>query len=226
MHCITGTATNGMACGTDVDCGGAAGSCAPDANCYFGPPQTIQMTFFGGGKPCVVSVVAAASTGTLDATSGSLSVMLPLAARVYLPVGGCPVCTGGLCQGGKNNGGGCIPVGAGMTSVDCLPNDADFVGTASLSLAGFGTGTSTLSDSGGIFCLGQANAGAYGLPPARQISVTGALAGDLHDGNPHAAAVVTNLCIGATGNGIIDAAADLPGPGSMTVSATLELVPE
>jgi hypothetical protein len=224
MHCISASAADGMSCSGDADCGGSVGSCAPDANCYVGPPLTIPHLFFGGTEPCVVIIVVADSAGTLDAATGSLSLTLPLTARVYLPVGGCPSCTGGICQGGKNNGGACTAVGTGMTSVDCLPADADFTGSAALPLAAFGTDMSVVSAASGLFCISQRTAGAFGLSLARQIAVTGTAAGDLHDGNAHAASLVGNVCVGATANAVIDAATDLPGPGSLTVAGTLQLV--
>ena len=38
-HCVNNNSL--PACTSDLNCGGSAGSCALDANCYFGPPLPI-----------------------------------------------------------------------------------------------------------------------------------------------------------------------------------------
>jgi hypothetical protein len=42
--------------------------------------------------------------------------------------------------------------------------------------------------------------------------------GDLSDGLSHPSVLVNNFCIPATGNPALDSIADLPGPGSLSIS--------
>ena len=77
-------------------------------------------------------------------------------------------------------------------------------------------------------CPGQVNPGAFGVAPqqdngdppppfAQAIKQTGSPGGNLTDGQPHPSVLVSNFCIPATGNGSVDGAADLPGPGSLSL---------
>ena len=78
-HCVNNNTL--PACTADGDCGGAAGSCALDANCYFGPPLPIVSPApFASLTTCVINAVQTTASGTFDASSGGL--------------GGCPYAPG------------------------------------------------------------------------------------------------------------------------------------
>jgi hypothetical protein len=100
-HCIAGTNTGG-ACTADGQCGGNAGSCAPDANCYFGPPLPIANTEAAALSTCVLNVIAADASGSATLNTGEATNTLPLASRVYLTSNAtapCPVCVDTFCSG-------------------------------------------------------------------------------------------------------------------------------
>jgi hypothetical protein len=79
------------------------------------------------------------------------------------------------------------------------------------------------------FCPGQVPSigpglyGAFGLRAARKIIETGMPAGDI-TGGPASAILASTFCIPATGNGLIDGSADLPGPGATSLPGIMELV--
>jgi hypothetical protein len=50
----------------------------------------------------------------------------------------------------------------------------------------------------------------------------GSPSGDLSDGLPHAGVLVSNFCIPPTGNNALDGIADLPGPGSLSLSGNAQ----
>src|SRR6185295_18774017 len=71
-HCINTNTTPAPACTSDANCGGAAGACALDANCYFGPPLPIRSPNpFGALTTCIQNVVQQNAGGTFDGTTGS-----------------------------------------------------------------------------------------------------------------------------------------------------------
>jgi hypothetical protein len=81
----------------------------------------------------------------------------------------------------------------------------------------------------GKFCPGQVPTigpglnGAFGLLAARTIVETGAPAGDI-TGGPGNAILASTFCVPATGNGLIDGSADLPGPGATSLPGAMEIV--
>ena len=79
-HCITDPT---VSCTDDSECGGLTGSCAADANCFFGPPVPVN----GFPSTCVVNTFAADASGTVNTTTGDSSVNITLASRVYLTLG-------------------------------------------------------------------------------------------------------------------------------------------
>jgi len=81
----------------------------------------------------------------------------------------------------------------------------------------------------GNFCPGQTAAGnpfgfsgAFGFGNAECIKENGTPAGDLTDGNPHPSVLGSVFCIPATHNAAIDGAADLPGPGGITLNVNAQ----
>jgi hypothetical protein len=223
-HCISEVHT-GMACTTDLNCEPAApGSCAPDAQCFFGPPLPLPN---GALSTCVVNPIASNVSGTADPTTGSAMVNLPLGSRTYLTgnsTSPCPRCVNNVCVGGAKNGmGPCTAVGAALTSLDCPPTPAQFVATLGVSINPLTTGVVTTTSSTGSFCPGQANVGAFGKTTARAIRETGIPPGNITDGLVHNAHLAAVFCIPKTGNLAIDGAADLPGPGAIGLNVNLKL---
>jgi hypothetical protein len=62
-----GNTNTGMACTADANCGRGAGTCALDANCFFGPPLPIVNA---GLSTCVVNGIQTDGSGTLTPASG------------------------------------------------------------------------------------------------------------------------------------------------------------
>jgi hypothetical protein len=138
--------------------------------CRFGPPLPIPNPTSTSTSTCVVNVVSGPASGAGNC-SGSVSALnLPLASGIYLDgdlVSGtpgiqpCPICTGGTCKGGPNDGLACTPGttttgDAYPTSNDCPPPAANFLGNLPI---GFnlttGAQTKTASDQAAqtnVFC--------------------------------------------------------------------------
>jgi len=79
-HCIGNTNT-GMACTADANCGRGAGTCALDANRFFGPPLPIVNA---GLSTCVVNGIQTDGSGTLTSASGDAVLGIKVSSRVYL----------------------------------------------------------------------------------------------------------------------------------------------
>ena len=60
---------------------------------------------------------------------------------------------------------------------------------------------------------------------ARAVVETGKPAGPLTDGAPHTAVLASVFCIPQTGNIAIDISADIPGPGSIGLNGSVQLLP-
>ena len=74
----------------------------------------------------------------------------------------------------------------------------------------------------GNFCPGQTNTGGhmfgcFGSAACRTITENGVASGAISTGTPASATLAAVFCIGATGNGLVDASADLPGPGAVSL---------
>jgi hypothetical protein len=231
-HCVNNNTL--PACANDGACGGTAGSCADDANCYFGPPLPIV------GVPaslttCVLNVIKSDASGTVNLATGASSVSLPLLSRVYITgnsASPCPTCiknkcdatwkTGGVGNPSPDSGNKCVAVGALATSHDCRPNLPGFQAPLDTDLTPLTTGTASKTNAGGLMCV-QSNAGAFGKPTAKCITETGSPAGDSSDGAPHGSRLGSVFCIPATGNPAIDGVADLPGPGAIGLNGTVQV---
>jgi len=229
-HCIN---NNSMpACTSDANCGGAATSCAADANCFFGPPLPILTPPPNGAlTTCVLNVVGGPDPasqsnagGTVDTGTGDSTVSMPLASRVYITgntTSPCPKCISGSCTYGQHSGGACTAVGSKQTSNDCAPTLGGFQAALAVSLNPLTTGSASMTNASGSFCPSQANAGAFGLGTAQCIQQTGASPGpSVTDGQPHNANLASVFCIPATGAFAVDLVADLPGPGAFSLNGT------
>jgi len=230
-HCI-GNTNFGTACTLDSQCGGNVGSCALDPNCFFAGPLPILN---GPLSTCVVNVIATDAGGTGDITTGTSSVNIPLASRVYLTgnsASPCPKCVAAKCVGGLNNGGNCSAGSNTLgTSQDCPPANSTWLATLSVGLNPLTTGTATKTGAAGNFCPSppatdpQATGGAFGKTNAQCIKEVGSPAGDLSDGNPHPSKLASVFCIPKTGNPAIDPAANLPGPGAFSITGNAQALP-
>lgn len=114
-------------CTSDADCG-AARACNPAPRCIFGPPLAVNNPGSPPVSTCILNVFSGDMTGTLDASTGSPSLDLPLAAMVYVTGTNygagtpCPLCVGNVCNNGPKQGQACTPSsGDGSTSLDCPP---------------------------------------------------------------------------------------------------------
>jgi hypothetical protein len=217
-HCISST-NFGLACTSDANCDSTrAGSCAADANCFFGAPLSLSAF-----NACVVNVVSADASGSLDETTGAATLTVPLSFRAYLAA--CPVCSGGACSGGQTPGAACTPQDANGFTVECLPAASGYFTSIALTLP-LVTGPPDLPPSGisttGSFCPSQAHAGAFGPSFTRRVLETGMPAGDLSDRAPHTATLAASFCVG-DGGSVVDAAADLPGPPAGSILGTLQV---
>ena len=217
-HCLN---SPGTSCTSDADCGGAVSACAPDANCFFGPPVEVN----GFPPTCVVNAFAQDATGTLNLATGESSVSINLASRVYLTIGQpstCPHCDGGACNWGDNVGGACTTTNSQGTTLDCPPSAGVFLATLPVDLTPLSSGTNVKQAADGLFCSGQFHAGAFGQPTTQAIVQNGSPGGDLSDGQPHASVLVSNFCIPPTGNAQVDGIGDLPGPGSLSLGGNAQ----
>ena len=134
-----------------------------DVGCFFGGPLTIPNTSSTPTSACVIINVAAPASGTMNCSSGTAAIDLPLDADIFLTgdslpsvpgIQPCPLCQGGTvgvansgtCNGGVNNGMACTPANTaanginGMdpsypTSHDCPPLVALDIGTIPIGLA-------------------------------------------------------------------------------------------
>ncbi len=226
-HCIASTNT-GMVCTSDAECGGLAGSCALDANCFFGPPVPIPNPTFQTLSTCVVNVIQTNAGGTFDAGSGDATVSMPLSSRVFLTANftaPCPLCVAGTCNAGPRVNLACTAVGSLGTSFDCPPAAIGFQAPLPVTLAPLTTGAATMGVSNGLFCPEQIHAGAFGVTGARCVKETGSPAGSLIDGASHPAALGAAFCIAKTGAAAVDTVTDLPGPGAVGLKGTVQLLP-
>src|SRR5262249_53951485 len=216
-HCI-GPTNNGASCTNDSGCDvSIPGSCALDANCFFGPPLPIPN---GGLSTCVVNVIQTDASGTGDLTTGASSVSLPLFSRTHLTgnnASPCPKCVSGTCNAGPRAGMACTPVGTQLTTLDCPPSPSGLLAPFPVPL-GLSTSGSSKTAADGNFCPGQSAggspfgfSGAFGMA-AECIQENGSPAGDLTDGNQHPAVLGSGFCIPATGSAAIDGAAPPRGP--------------
>jgi hypothetical protein len=100
--------------------------------------------------------------------------------------------------------------------------DGSHVGPINVDLSPLTTGTASDTDAGGLFCPGQgaAQVGCFGSPDCRTISENGTPAGPITTGVPASATLASVFCIAATGNGLVDASANLPGPGAVSLPGT------
>jgi hypothetical protein len=62
--------------------------------------------------------------------------------------------------------------------------------------------------------------GCFGSTACRTITETGVAAGAVTTGTPASATLASAFCIAATSNALVNASADLPGPGAIALPGT------
>ena len=107
-------------------------------------------------------------------------------------------------------------------SRDCLPGGSDGsfdLGSIAANLSPVTTETASLSNPGGLFCPGQTAPGCFGDAACRSITETGRSPGAAITSalSPQPATLVSTFCVPATGNGLLDGPAGLPGPAAISL---------
>jgi hypothetical protein len=163
----------------------------------------------------------------------------------------CPKCSAtgtpsspgtGTCDRGPRTGMPCTTTSSTGYTRDCLTGGADgthpctpgggacidgsHVGPIDVDLSPLTTGTASMTDPTGNFCPGQSNTsghlfGCFGSSACRTITENGFPYGPVTTGVPGPATLASVFCISATGNGLVDASADLPGPGAVSLPGTV-----
>lgn len=125
----------------------------------------------------------------------------------------------------------CPTGGANPPAQPCTPDgsyciDGSHVGVIGVDLSPLTTGRSSRPNAQGLFCPGQhqgvgpGQPGCFGLPQCRAITENGTPAGPITVGAPASGTLASVFCVAATGNGLVDASADLPGPGAVSLPGT------
>jgi len=227
-RCLGGP-SHGEACTDDEQCGAVAGdaTCTRAPRCWATPPLEVASTTFPGVviPVCLVNVVAADVTGTLDVATGALESAYPVDTHVHLE--SCPVCraASATCSAGDRAGLACTPQGPDGTSIDCPPAGRDYFGSVRTELRATTATASASADAAGTFCEGQDLPGAFGLPAARTIVQRGAPAGDLRNGELHEFTHASVTCVPRSRNPTIDLYGGLPYPLAVSTRGTLQLEP-
>ena len=209
-------------CTADTDCAPFAGpgSCALEANCYFGPPMPV---FNGPESACVINTFLTDLCGSVALLPPQANLTTVLSSRVYFNPNGtepCPRCIAGTCDGGDNVGKACTAVGSLQTSLDCPPLTFRFFGSITVALPNLTTVTSSLSASDGLFCSGQDSPGAFGVAAARTISEVGVP--PLGSTNALALNLAATFCVPAT-NTPIDIFGNFPAAGALSAAGQIDL---
>jgi hypothetical protein len=207
-------------------------SCS-DTGCPFGTFLSISN---GPLSTCVNNTFATSASGTLDLATGQMSAGIPLSSEVTVTGNAaepCPPCSGapgpGTCDGTAANPGAiCTGVNTSGDSYECLPSGStlppfgvDLTPAVTESLFADTAGT-------GDFCsatTGQATPGCFAEPDCDYIEASGMPAGAITPGIGHTIRLASIFCIPKTGNLLVDGAANLPGPGEVTLPANGILSP-
>jgi hypothetical protein len=141
--------------------------------CRFGAPLAVPNPGSTPTSVCVLNVVATAASGTVNCSTGAQSLDLPLSSVLFLTgdtatdpgstiagIQPCPLCTGGSCIGGPNNGMACVAGTSTLggnpaypTSNECPPSNSFNIGTLPIAFqlstgTVSWTGTSATNDTG------------------------------------------------------------------------------
>jgi hypothetical protein len=126
----------------------------------------------------------------------------------------------------------CPTGGANPPTLPCTPGgglciDGSHVGVIAVNLTPLTTGSASATNASGLFCPGQGagQVGCFGSTACRTITENGAPAGAISLGVPANATLASVFCISQTGNGLVDASANLPGPGAVSLPGTFTVTP-
>ena len=126
----------------------------------------------------------------------------------------------------------CLTGGVGAPPKDCQAGvpmhdgciDGTHVGPITVNLSPLTTTTTTVTNGTGTFCPGQGGTpgtnGCFGSGACRTITENGSPAGAMTTGMPANVTLAYVFCIIATPNGLVNFAADLPGPGAVALAGT------
>ena len=176
----------------------------------------ISDTYLTGnvGQPCprcsATGTPASPGTGTCDRGPRATLACMTTSSTGYTR--DCPT-------GGTDGTHPCTP--GGGACIDSYSTS----GPMNVNLSPLTTGTATMTNATGAFCPGQTNAsghlfGCFGSAACRTITENGSPAGAISTGVPAPATLASTFCIAGTGNGLVDASADLPGPGAVSLPGT------
>ena len=223
---------------TDPDC--------TTTGCRFGTPLPVPNPAIPTLSTCVQNTWSAPASGTLDLVTGSWMPNVPLTADIYLTgnvTQPCPRCSAsgspgspgtGTCDRGPRAGLACTTTDVSGSTRDCstggvsLPSkpctagggaciDGSYVGAFAINLSPLTSATSSLHSATGFLCPSQFEPGCFGSPACRSIEVRGSPAGPIVGGIPASVTIGSAFCVPPTGNGMVDAATGLPGPGAVTL---------
>lgn len=223
MRCANGNAgSDGQGtCESDADCGGRAGTCLLEPNCYFGPPSPSHGMFPG----CAMNALHSDMCGSLNAFTFETNMAATISTRIYLTFNAdspCPRCEAGVCTYGKRAGLPCTPQGSFGTSPQCPPLDSQFVAALQVVIPQLTTGSSSLAaDADGRFCEDQMNPGALGLSDARLVAQSGQ--GVSGGGLSGESTLVGTFCIYPSGNPVIDISGGFPAVGTLSARSMIDL---
>jgi hypothetical protein len=166
--------------------------------------------------------------------------------------GGTPgVTNSGTCQAGWSSGVGpsptegnlCTPTDGAGSTYDCVPPAASSLPAFPVNLTPINTGVTSFFSASGLFCPSQGNSGAFGCsggasagtpaicpggvaaPLIDYIEENGSPAGALSS-TPSAGTLGSVFCVPSVSGGLgflINAAANLPGPGATSLPGTLAI---
>ena len=180
--------------------------------------------------------------------TGNLGQPCPRCRSGGMPVHGSPTSPAtGTCDRGPRAGQSCTSRNSVGLTNDCLTGgmdathpcgvggngpciDGSHTGPINVNLAPLTTGTVNNVTAAGSFCLNQQNVGCFGSPAVgstgcHSITETGVPAGPVDTGVPTDTTLAAIFCIAKTNNGLVDAAASLPGPGAISLPGTFVASP-
>ena len=199
--------------GSDADC--------TDAGCRFGAYLSIAN---GPLSWCVANAFALPGSGLLSPSTGEVSASIPLETVVTYTGNDnepCPPCSGapgpGICDASAaNSGASCTGINAAGDNYECAPNGSTLPGFG-VDLTPLQTTTVAVDDVSRIFCPGQLSPGCFAEPTCDYVELNGMPGGPITAGLGHDLRLASVFCIPNTGNILINGAANLPGPGAITL---------
>src|SRR5262245_60553159 len=201
--------------------------------CNFGTPLPVPNQSQPALSTCVLNTWDRPAEGTLDTSTGTATLSVPLNSDVYLTsnaIQACPRCSASgtpespgtrTCDRGPRQGQTCVTTSATGLTRDCPTGGSDatrpctagggncidgsHVGPIKVDLTPLTTGNVTQTAAAdGTFCAGQFGTGCFGSAACRAITETGSPAGPVTPGTPANVTLASVFCIAKTGNGIVD----------------------